>query len=60
MIPAATSTADSCFFMDLKIPTYIVIGGGQALHVTVSMVESTGSGRLVCAPAFRTRVGPVA
>jgi len=46
-----------CF--DLKIPGPVVIGGGQALHVTVA--NDTASANLIVVGAyFRTRVGPVA
>jgi hypothetical protein len=37
----------------------LIIGGGQALHVTVS-AWSSGGGSMYCASSFRTRVGPVA
>jgi len=43
--------------LDISFKSSIVIGGGQALNVTVSMISST---TCYANPAFRTRVGPVA
>jgi hypothetical protein len=59
LVPANVSTADSFLELDISCKLNLVIGGGQAVNVTVSMISVAGS-TLYCNPAFRTRVGPVA
>jgi hypothetical protein len=57
-IPAtadAVSVSELCF--DLKLANPLMIGGGQALHVTVSYV---GPASAKVFGFFRTRTGPVA
>jgi len=57
--PATTTVVGAAQFMDipLKLANPLVIGSGQAVHVTVSMI---GANSLKLSTAFRTRVGPVA
>jgi len=56
-LPATgTSTAPTIIKFDLRLSERVVIGGGQALHVTVSAVGANIS----LNSAFRTLVGPVA
>jgi len=45
--------------IDISFKGPIVLGGGQALNVTVA-VTGPGSPGAQCTPAFRTRIGPVA
>jgi hypothetical protein len=54
---AATGNAGFCF--DLKLANPIIIGGGQALHVTVSYQTDSGVSVRISS-MFRTRCGPVA
>jgi hypothetical protein len=49
----------SLFRFDLRLANPLVIGGGQAVHVGVSYVNSAGGACNICS-AFRTRVGPIA
>jgi len=59
----AAQTGNSGYCFDLKLANPLVIGGGQALHVTVSFVTAlagVGGETIYCHPAFRTRVGSVA
>lgn len=46
--------------ISFKVPGGIVIGGGQALNVTISMNAGGTAPTFVASPCFRTRVGPVA
>jgi len=46
-----------CF--DLKLPFPVVIGGGQALHVTISN-DAASTLTCIVTAYFRSRVGPVA
>lgn len=60
--PSTPSSPVELVCFDLSISQPVVIGGGQALHVTVSL---TGGSKLVpqltdIFAFFRTRVGPVA
>jgi len=58
--PAAETSAENRICFDLKLANgNIGIGGGQALLVTVSFVNS-GAGTCSWATMFRTRIGPVA
>jgi len=57
-VPATTDdTAPGDFSIPLKLANPLVIGSGQALHVTVSYV---GPATAKLSSFFRTRVGPVA
>jgi len=62
VVVTASMTAWSCLEMPLRLSESVVIGGGQALNVTVSMVTSatTTGGQLFANPAFRVLTGPVA
>ncbi len=58
---SAVTAAPTSVCFDLKLANPLIIGGGQALHVTISMVSTLGAtyqGAL--SSYFRTRVGPVA
>jgi hypothetical protein len=46
--------------INLSIDRPVVIGGGQALHVTVSCSSSDSDTYLLVMSAFRSKVGPVA
>jgi hypothetical protein len=59
MPAAGTATAPAAMCFHLKLANSLIIGGGQALHVTVSYLNSAAGNALLLA-AFRTRVGPVA
>lgn len=52
-----TNTALSFIEIPLRLANALIIGGGQAVHVTISM---TGAGNCKVTPAFRTRVAGVA
>jgi len=52
--------ASGCVEFDLKLSEPVIIGGGQALNVTVSMVASPNTLTVFANPAFRVRTGPVA
>jgi len=61
IVPALATTAgvsNICF--DLKLANALVIGGGQALHVTVSMYSGGPASPGWLSSMFRTRCGPVA
>jgi hypothetical protein len=57
---ALNVTADSWMYFDLHLANPLIIGGGQALHVTVSVITAAGGFGVNVASAFRTRTGPVA
>jgi len=44
---------------DLDVPISVVIGGGQALHVTIAAVSGNNMS-VVASTAYRTNIGPVA
>jgi len=46
--------------MDISVKLNLVLGGGQALNVTVSCISDGGAGVMNVNPCFRTRIGPVA
>jgi len=54
------ATAQSGFRFDLKLSNPLILGGGQALHVTVSYRNAANTGSATCYSMFRSRVGPVA
>jgi hypothetical protein len=60
LLGAITNDAFTQCEFNLKLSEKIVIGGGQALNVTVSMICTPNTATLYCNPAFRTRIGPVA
>jgi len=61
-VPATTTaTAFTCMQFDLTLSdTGLVIGTGQALAVTISMLTGAGGGTLRYCNAYRTLIGPVA
>jgi len=59
--PLTGITAAGMVEMDLGLSEPVVLGGGQALNVTVSMIASGGPPPTIfCNPCFRVRTGPVA
>jgi len=58
-ISAEAGQTASCLAVEipLSLPENVVLGGGQALHVTVSMV---GPSAATVIGFFRTRIGPIA
>jgi hypothetical protein len=57
--PATAITTVQMFEVPLNISRPLVVGAGQAIHVTVSS-GALSAGALQVSSAFRTRVGPVA
>jgi hypothetical protein len=59
IVTNALAVAGSNANMDIHMDQSITIGGGQAVHLTVSMIGPNAS-TLFVSPAVRARVGPVA
>jgi len=57
MPEVAEQLAPSSMVFHLKLANPLIIGGGQAVHVTTSMI---GPATALMKTAFRTRIGPVA
>lgn len=57
---ALNITAATSIDIDISVKLNLVLGGGQALNVTVGACSDGNAGTLFIRPLFRTRVGPVA
>jgi len=55
-----TATSPAAFKFDLKLANPLIIGGGQALHVTVSMVSAVAAATCMLSSMFRTRSAGIA